>query len=141
MGAFGIYLFIRKQGLIKWCGSSLLLAFCLGIYQALLPWLTVLVCFYILSQILNNNKFLLKHALHLLGELFALFILAGPLLATLIYHGAFTVSDVIMTRKSLWVFSVGLPGFMLVKILASAFYSRQNIKTPVKIAVVTVGVC
>lgn len=70
----------------------------------------------------------------------ALFILAGPLLTTLVYHGAFTASDVIMTRKSLWAFSVGLPGFMLVKILASAFYSRQNIKTPVKIAVVAVGV-
>ena len=70
----------------------------------------------------------------------ALFILAGPLLATLIYHGAFTASDVIMTRKSLCAFSVGLPGFMLVKILASAFYSRQNIRTPVKIAAVMVGV-
>lgn len=70
----------------------------------------------------------------------ALFILAGPLLATLIYHGAFTENDVIMTRKSLWAFSVGLPGFMLVKILASAFYSRQNIKTPAKIAAVMVVV-
>ena len=70
----------------------------------------------------------------------ALFILAGPVLATLIYHGAFTASDVIMTRKSLWAFSVGLPGFMLVKILASAFYSRQDIKTPVKIAAATVVV-
>ena len=70
----------------------------------------------------------------------ALFILAGPLLATLIYHGAFTASDVIMTRKSLRAFSVGLPGFMLVKILASAFYSRQDIKIPVKIAAAMVVV-
>ena len=69
----------------------------------------------------------------------ALFILAGPLLATLIYHGAFTAHDVLMTRKSLWAFSVGLPGFILVKILASAFYSRQNIKTPVKIAAIAMG--
>lgn len=66
----------------------------------------------------------------------ALFILSGPLLATLIYHGAFTAHDVLMTRKSLWAFSVGLPGFMLIKILASAFYSCQNIKTPVKIAAI-----
>ena len=66
----------------------------------------------------------------------ALFVLAGPLLATLIHHGAFNARDVVMTRKSLMAFSVGLPGFMLVKILASAFYSRQNIRTPVKIAVI-----
>jgi len=68
-----------------------------------------------------------------------LFILAGPLIATLFLHGEFSRFDVIMTRKALWAFSVGLPGFMLVKILASAFYSRQNIKTPVKIAAVAMA--
>ncbi|MCB1827948.1 MAG: polysaccharide biosynthesis C-terminal domain-containing protein, partial [Coxiellaceae bacterium] len=60
--------------------------------------------------------------------------LAGPLLSTLIQHGKFDVVDVTMTRKSLMAYSLGLPGFMLVKVLASAFYSKQNIKTPVKVA-------
>lgn len=63
-----------------------------------------------------------------------LFVLAGPILATLIHRGAFNVNDVIQTRKSLMAFSLGLPAFMSVKILASGFYSRQNIKTPVRIA-------
>ncbi len=70
----------------------------------------------------------------------ALFILSGPLLATLIHHGAFNNYDVIMTRKSLMAFCLGLPAFMLIKILASAFYSRQNIKTPVKVAACAVMV-
>lgn len=65
-----------------------------------------------------------------------LFVLSGPILATLIHHGAFDAHDVVMTEKSLQAFAVGLPAFMLVKILASAFYSRQNIKTPVKIAAI-----
>ena len=39
-----------------------------------------------------------------------------------------------MSAQSLRAFAVGLPAFMLVKVLASAFYSQQNIKTPVKIA-------
>lgn len=65
-----------------------------------------------------------------------LFFLAGPLLSTLFQHRAFTAIDVIMTRKSLMAFSLGLPGFMLVKVLASAFYSQKNIRTPVRIAVV-----
>lgn len=69
-----------------------------------------------------------------------LLVLAGPILATLIHHGAFGDRDVLMTRESLMAFSAGLPAFMLVKILASGFYSRQNIKTPVKIAAVCVGV-
>ncbi len=69
----------------------------------------------------------------------ALFILAGPILATLIHHGAFTVNDVIMTRKSLQTLSIGLPAFMLIKVLSSAFYSRKDIRTPVKIAAYAVG--
>lgn len=67
-----------------------------------------------------------------------LFVLAGPTLATLFQHGTFNDFDVIMSSESLMAFAVGLPSFMLVKILASAFYSRQNIKTPVKVAVIAV---
>lgn len=63
-----------------------------------------------------------------------LFILAGPILSTLIHYGKFDARDVLMTAKSLRAFSVGLPAFMLIKILASAFYSRHNIATPVRIA-------
>lgn len=65
-----------------------------------------------------------------------LFVLAGPLIATLFNHGSFNDFDVWMTRESLMAYAVGLPSFMLVKVLASAFYSRKNIKTPVKIAAI-----
>lgn len=68
----------------------------------------------------------------------ALFILAGPILATLVHRGAFDAHDVIMTRQSLCAFAIGLPAFMLIKVLASAFYSRKDIRTPVKIAALAV---
>lgn len=68
----------------------------------------------------------------------ALFVLSAPILATLINRGAFTAYDVLMTTKSLRAFAIGLPAFMLIKILASAFYSRKDIQTPVKIAVISV---
>lgn len=67
----------------------------------------------------------------------ALAILATPLLATLFQHGAFTPTDVLQTRQALIAYSVGLTGMILVKILAPAFYARQNVKTPVKIALFT----
>ncbi len=60
-------------------------------------------------------------------------LLAKPILAALMHHGAFTSHDVIMTGKSLTAFALGLPAWMLIKILASAFYSQQNIKTPARI--------
>lgn len=69
----------------------------------------------------------------------ALALLAVPLLSTLFMHGAFTAADVLATRNALVAYSAGLVGMILVKVLAPAFYSRQNIKTPVKIALVTLA--
>jgi putative peptidoglycan lipid II flippase len=66
----------------------------------------------------------------------SLIVLAGPMLATFFLRGNFSVFDVIMTEHSLWAFAFGLPAFMLIKILASAFYARENVKTPVKIAAI-----
>jgi len=64
-------------------------------------------------------------------------ILATPLIATLFHHGAFDGNDVSMTSRALTAYSVGLVGLILVKVLAPGFYARQNIKTPVKIGVLT----
>jgi putative peptidoglycan lipid II flippase len=68
----------------------------------------------------------------------ALAMLATPLIATLFWHGdAFTQHDVFMTRNALIAYSVGLVGFILVKVLAPGFYAKQNIRTPVRIAIAT----
>lgn len=66
-------------------------------------------------------------------------LLAVPLLATLFNHGAFQAEDVLKTREALVAYSVGLTGLILVKVLAPGFYARQNIRTPVKIALVTLA--
>lgn len=67
----------------------------------------------------------------------ALALLAAPLITTLFHHGEFSANDVWMTRNALVAYSVGLLGLILVKVLAPGFYARQNIKTPVKIALIT----
>ena len=66
--------------------------------------------------------------------------LATPLIATLFHHGEFDAHAVLMTRAALVAYSVGLTGIILVKILAPGFYARQNVKTPVKIAIFTLVV-
>lgn len=66
-------------------------------------------------------------------------ILAIPLIATLFFHGAFTPLDVEQTRRALAAYSVGLTGMILVKVLAPGFYARQNIRTPVKIALTSLA--
>ncbi len=67
----------------------------------------------------------------------ALALLSTPLISTLFYYGEFTAHDVWMTRDALIAYSFGLLGFIFVKVLAPGFYARQNIKTPVKIAIIT----
>jgi len=69
---------------------------------------------------------------------FALWLLAVPLISTLYQYGKFGVLDVWQTRSALLGYSVGLLALILVKILAPGFYARQQIRTPVKIAFVTV---
>ncbi|MCX7673899.1 MAG: murein biosynthesis integral membrane protein MurJ [Thiobacillaceae bacterium] len=64
-------------------------------------------------------------------------VLAVPLIATLFHYGEFTAHDVTMTRDALIAYSVGLVGLILVKVLAPGFYARQDIRTPVRIAIVT----
>lgn len=64
-------------------------------------------------------------------------LLAIPLISTLFQHGAFTIDDVMQTRQALVAYSIGLIGLILVKVLAPGFYAKQDIQTPVKIALIT----
>lgn len=67
-----------------------------------------------------------------------LILCAEALIATLFQHGNFTAHDTQMSRLSLMAQSIAVPAFLLVKVLAPAFYSRQDTKTPVKSALVSV---
>ncbi len=67
-----------------------------------------------------------------------LMVLAEPLNATLYQYGRFGAFDTRMAALSLVAVSIGLPGFMLARVLAPAFYARQDTRTPVRAAVITV---
>ncbi|PCH60712.1 MAG: murein biosynthesis integral membrane protein MurJ [Gammaproteobacteria bacterium] len=69
-----------------------------------------------------------------------LMLLAEPMLVTLFQYGAFNEHDVTMAGRSLLAYSLGLGAFIMIKILAAGFYSRHDMKTPVKIAVITMAV-
>ena len=65
----------------------------------------------------------------------ALLIFARPLVTGLFHYGAFTAGDVEQTRRALMGYGVGLLGLIGVKVLAPGFYARQDIRTPVRIAI------
>lgn len=68
------------------------------------------------------------------GVFFAL--MSGPMLSTLFQHGKFDAHAVLMARQSLSMFAVGIAPFMLIKILASGFYAKQDMRTPVRVGIV-----
>lgn len=64
-------------------------------------------------------------------------VFAVPAIATCFAYGKYSAWDVLQTQKSLITLGIGVPGFMMVKVLASGFYACQNIKTPVKVGAVS----
>ncbi|WP_416307571.1 murein biosynthesis integral membrane protein MurJ [Neptunicella sp. SCSIO 80796] len=64
-----------------------------------------------------------------------LIVLAEPMLLVLFQRGAFTPVDATMASYSLIAYATGLLSFMLIKVLAPGFYSRQDVKTPVKFGI------
>lgn len=64
-----------------------------------------------------------------------LYVFGRPLTAVLFHYGKFDAHAVEMTRLAVMAYGVGLVGQILVKILAPGFYARQDIRTPVKIAI------
>jgi len=67
-------------------------------------------------------------------------IAAEPILAVLFQHGRFTAYDTAATAPALAAYAIGLPAFVMVKVVAPGFFARQDTKTPVKIAAVTMAV-
>ncbi len=64
-----------------------------------------------------------------------LMMLAEPMLTTLFQYKEFGATDVLMAGKSLMAYSVGLLGFILVKVLVPGFTARKDTRTPVKFGI------
>ena len=69
-----------------------------------------------------------------------LFVLAEPLVTALFFGGVFDEHAVRMTALALQAYAVGLVGFSFVKILAPAYFAREDTRTPVRIALVALAV-
>lgn len=65
--------------------------------------------------------------------------LAGPIVATIYGYQRFDRHDVFMASASLMTYALGLTGFALVKVLAPAYFARQETRAPVRIGIIAVG--
>ena len=65
-----------------------------------------------------------------------LMISATPLIRALLEHGAFNAADTFASAQALAAFSLGLPAYVLIKVLTPGFYARADTRTPVRIALI-----
>ena len=66
----------------------------------------------------------------------ALLVFATPLTAVLFHYGKFLAADVAQTASAVQGYGIGLVGIVAIKVLAPGFYARQDVRTPVRIAIV-----
>ena len=67
-----------------------------------------------------------------------LYILSKPIIYILFERGAFLSNDTLYTAKVLSMFAIGLPAYILTKVLVTCFFARQDTKTPLYISIVSV---
>jgi len=65
----------------------------------------------------------------------ALIVMAHPVIAVLFERGAFGERETTATAHALMAFALGLPAYVLVKVLGPGFFAREDTATPVKIAI------
>ncbi len=70
----------------------------------------------------------------------AIIMLAEPIIRVMFERGAFLPADTVATYKALIAFAIGLPAFILIKILAPCFFANEDTKTPFKIATFCIAV-
>ncbi|MFV2056685.1 MAG: murein biosynthesis integral membrane protein MurJ [Thiohalomonadales bacterium] len=70
-----------------------------------------------------------------------LVMLSGPMISTMFEDGVhFDALDTQMTQYALAMYSIGLLGYMYVKVLAPGFFARQDTKTPMKYSLITIAI-
>jgi putative peptidoglycan lipid II flippase len=75
-----------------------------------------------------------------LPAMVALIVAAEPIVRGLFQYGHFDASDTVKCAWALAGFSIGLPSYVLVKVLTPGYYARHDTRTPVRYAVQSVGV-
>ncbi len=73
-----------------------------------------------------------------LPAMFGLMVLSEHIISTLFEYGSFNTNDTIMSSLSLLAYAIGLPAFILMKVLLTGFFSRQDTKTPVRYGIIAV---
>ncbi|MGB9142377.1 MAG: murein biosynthesis integral membrane protein MurJ [Aestuariivirga sp.] len=68
----------------------------------------------------------------------ALMTIPVPILHTVFEHGAFSAADTLAVAPAVLAFAAGLPAFAMTKVFQPGFYAREDTKTPMRFAIISV---
>jgi len=85
------------------------------------------------------NRSIMTSCIIAIPATFGLFVLAGPIIHFLYERGAFTNHDTQAVALSIQAFAIGLPAFVLAKILTPIFYANLDIKRPFRIMLYSIA--
>ncbi len=88
---------------------------------------------------LNSQNRALELSLFLtIPAAIALMAIPAPILHTVFEHGAFTAADTLAVAPTVLAFAAGLPAFAMTKVFQPGFYAREDTKTPMRFAIISV---
>ncbi|MBX9977454.1 MAG: murein biosynthesis integral membrane protein MurJ [Alphaproteobacteria bacterium] len=115
--------------------------FGIAISTALLPLLSKQLRMGEVSKAESTTRKSIEVALQLtMPAAVGLIILAGPIIDLIYGHGKFDQVAIDATAPALAAFAMGLPAYVVGKVLSTCFFARQDTKTPLKIAIFSVSV-
>jgi putative peptidoglycan lipid II flippase len=90
---------------------------------------------------LNSQNRALELSIFLtLPSAIALMAIPAPIIHTVFEHGAFTRADTLAVAPAVLAFASGLPAFSLAKVFQPGFYAREDTRTPMRFAIISVAV-
>jgi putative peptidoglycan lipid II flippase len=90
---------------------------------------------------LNSQNRALELSIFLtLPSAVALMAIPAPIIHTVFEHGAFTRADTLAVAPAVLAFASGLPAFSLAKVFQPGFYAREDTRTPMRFAIISVAV-
>ena len=69
-----------------------------------------------------------------------LFVLSNEVISFLFLRGAFDIYDSNLTSSALVALSLGLPAFIMIKILVIPFFANEDTKTPIRISIISMAI-
>ena len=72
-----------------------------------------------------------------LASTVGLYILAFPMIETMLGHGKFTPEDALMVSRAMQAYCLALPAFVVIKVTLTCFYANEDTRTPLKISAIS----